>query len=179
MNTALSKLVHQQHLISHATGAQGAPADSCHFFRTDHTINYTQNINNLNEPGLFPQMINFSTAVNPPEPLVVMTEAPAVTTRAATILRKLVCIEGGELPHLREDFIGTARRARNGHFLLLRNSLRDVRIRYELTTVAWVTITSTRSGGRGVIVLQVFSNKAFYLRTEYPLAHLRFYLSAP
>lgn len=49
-----------------ATGAQGAPADSYRFFRTDHTINNTQNINNVNEPGLFPQMINFSTAVNPP-----------------------------------------------------------------------------------------------------------------
>lgn len=49
-----------------ATGAQGAPADSYRFFRTDHTINNTQNINNVNEPGLFPQMINYSTAVNPP-----------------------------------------------------------------------------------------------------------------
>ncbi|MGM5669828.1 pyocin knob domain-containing S74 family peptidase [Enterobacter cloacae] len=49
-----------------ATGAQGAPADSYRFFRTDHTINNTQNINNVNEPGLFPQMINFSTATNAP-----------------------------------------------------------------------------------------------------------------
>lgn len=49
-----------------AIGAQGAPADTYRFFRTDHTINNTQNINNVNEPGLFPQMINFSTAVNPP-----------------------------------------------------------------------------------------------------------------
>jgi len=76
-----------------------------------------------------------------------MTEAPAVTTRAGAILRKLICIEGGELPHLREDFIGTAKRAYNGLFLLLRNGLRNVRIRYELTTVVWVTIDSTRSGG--------------------------------
>lgn len=49
-----------------ATGAQGAPADTYRFFRTDHTINNTQNINNANEPGLFPQMINFSTASNAP-----------------------------------------------------------------------------------------------------------------
>jgi hypothetical protein len=49
-----------------ATGAQGAPADAYRFFRTDHTINNTQNINNANEPGLFPQMINFSTAINAP-----------------------------------------------------------------------------------------------------------------
>ena len=95
-----------------------------------------------------------------------MTEAPAVTTRATTILRELVSIEGGKLPHLREDFIGTAKRARNGGFLLLRNSLRNVRIRYKLTTVVWVTITSTCSGGCGVIVLQIFSNEALYLRTE-------------
>jgi hypothetical protein len=58
-------------------------------------------------------------------PLVVVTEAPAVTTRTAAILRKLVCVEGGELPHLREDFIGTAKRARNRGLLLLRNGLRD------------------------------------------------------
>ena len=49
-----------------ATGSQGAPADTYRFFRTDHTINNTQNINNVNEPGLFPQMINFSTATNAP-----------------------------------------------------------------------------------------------------------------
>ncbi|NTZ44593.1 hypothetical protein FCM30_02275 [Lelliottia aquatilis] len=34
-------------------------------------------------------------------PLVVMTEAPAIATGTATVLRKLVCIESGELPHLR------------------------------------------------------------------------------
>ena len=56
-------------------------------------------------------------------PLVLVTEAPAVTTRAAAILRELVCIEGGKLPHLRKDFISTAKRARNGGFLLLCNSL--------------------------------------------------------
>ena len=49
-----------------ATGSQGAPADTYRFLRTDHTINNTQNINNVNEPGLFPQMINFSTATNAP-----------------------------------------------------------------------------------------------------------------
>ncbi|HHA1409355.1 TPA: tail fiber domain-containing protein [Enterobacter hormaechei subsp. xiangfangensis] len=49
-----------------ATGSQGAPADTYRFFRTDHMINNTQNINNVNEPGLFPQMINFSTATNAP-----------------------------------------------------------------------------------------------------------------
>lgn len=62
-------------------------------------------------------------------PLVVMTEAPAVTAGAATILRELIGIEGGELPHLSEDFIGTAEGALNGGFLLLGNSLRNVRIR--------------------------------------------------
>lgn len=49
-----------------ATGSQGAPADTYRFFRTDHSIGSSVNVNNVNEPGLYPQLVNFSNAVNPP-----------------------------------------------------------------------------------------------------------------
>lgn len=47
-------------------GAQGAPYETYRFFRTDHTIQNNVNINNASEAGLYPGMINFSNATNPP-----------------------------------------------------------------------------------------------------------------
>ncbi|MFP2504426.1 pyocin knob domain-containing S74 family peptidase [Buttiauxella gaviniae] len=49
-----------------ATGGQGAPADSYRFFRTDHTVQNNVNINNVSDPGVYPGLINFANATNPP-----------------------------------------------------------------------------------------------------------------